>query len=583
MPKWLFDAETLRFLKVNRAAVHDYGYSRREFLAMKMTDLLTPEDHPLLLEYQEQLASDRELTGVWRHRRKDGTILYVRISSRRMVHEGKPACASVVYDVTERRLMEERLRLYQEIVKNIPIGLAVMRLEKLEDPETLKVLEFNPAARLISGGSRTEFTERLVSEGFLRPPGTGRPNPYTELLRTGKPRDLGEIHYAVDHSPEGSVSAKAFSLPNGHIGIVFEDITERRKVEEALEQSERQYRLLFQNNPQPMIVFDERSQEIIGVNDSAVGHYGYARDDFLSMTLKDLQVYPAAPDGFESIANLPPERSLGGELLHRRKDGSVMTVEATRYGTVWSGRAAELVLINDITERKRVESDLKASLEQLRTLAARLQSAREEERIRVAREVHDELGQVMAVVKMGLSTLSRSILEGGISSAQIAGELRSSEALLDGLIASVTKVLERLRPVVLDELGIVASIRWQVDEFQARTGIVCDMEAGVESLDLDRERATALFRILQESLTNIIRHSGATTARVEISVDGDTVMLDIRDNGRGISEAELNNHGSLGLLGIRERAIFLGGKCHIEGFPGRGTEVSVRIPLRGGT
>jgi signal transduction histidine kinase len=150
----------------------------------------------------------------------------------------------------------------------------------------------------------------------------------------------------------------------------------------------------------------------------------------------------------------------------------------------------------------------------------------------------------------------------------------------DTAIESVQKIATELRPVVLDTLGLCAAIEWQANEFEGRTGIKCELNLPHEELDLDRDYSTALFRILQESLTNVVRHAQATRVEIDLQREANHLALTVRDNGRGIGPTELNDPHSLGLLGMRERAMLLGGECQITGNPTFGTEVEARFPAR---
>jgi signal transduction histidine kinase len=234
-------------------------------------------------------------------------------------------------------------------------------------------------------------------------------------------------------------------------------------------------------------------------------------------------------------------------------------------------------LVREIAQRKAIEEDLRKAETQLRTLAAHIESVREDERTRLAREVHDQLGQALTGLKMDLSWLGKR-LPGGLDG--VAGRLESMASRLDAAIRSVRRISSSLRPPVLDDVGLVGTLKWQAKEFQVRTGIRCRLDLPAEELDLDPAQSTAAFRILQEALANVARHAGATRVDLGLRVDGDDFVLKIADNGRGVSEAELRNPNSLGLAGIRERVFLLGGNIDIAGKAGEGTTVTVSIPHR---
>jgi signal transduction histidine kinase len=239
---------------------------------------------------------------------------------------------------------------------------------------------------------------------------------------------------------------------------------------------------------------------------------------------------------------------------------------------VLKSKIAVFVELYNKTER------LRASEENLRALAARLQSVREEERSRIAREIHDQLGQALTGLKMDLTWLNARLPAG---QRPLAEKVKSMFKLIDDTIGSVRKIASLLRPEVLDQLGLAAAVGWQARDFQMRTGIRCKVTLPTETIAAEPELSTAAFRIFQELLTNVARHSGATRVEVSMRSDAGRLVLEVQDNGRGISEAELSGSKSLGLLGMRERATLFGGSVEFSGAGGKGTRVSVVLPLGG--
>lgn len=219
--------------------------------------------------------------------------------------------------------------------------------------------------------------------------------------------------------------------------------------------------------------------------------------------------------------------------------------------------------------------------EQLRLLTAHLQSAREEERIRIAQEIHDEIGTLMTAIKMDLAFLSKEIAgKGGQKSPEVlCAEIGDTTKLVDNAIQTIHQIVLELRPAVLDHMGLRAGLEWQLQEFQTRTKIECQFSSNLDSIHLDAERSTAVFRILQEALTNVARHAYATQVAARLWEEEEQLVLEVRDNGRGISEAQLSSTGRLGLLGMRERAHACGGAVVVRGSPGQGTVVTVRMPI----
>ncbi len=235
------------------------------------------------------------------------------------------------------------------------------------------------------------------------------------------------------------------------------------------------------------------------------------------------------------------------------------------------------MLSAELAERALSEQRLRASEENLRALAAHLQSVREEERIHIAREIHDELGQALTGLKFDLNAFARQFEKD--SPAVRAEKHQGLGVAIDRIINSVRRIASGLRPEVLDEIGLAAAFEWQAREFQRRTGIRCHVNIPAKFVDPDKERSTALFRVYQELLTNVARHANATRVNVTIA-EGDTSLgLTVEDNGRGIKAKEIESPRSLGFLGLRERVLAFGGSVDVKGDEGKGTRVSVSVPM----
>jgi signal transduction histidine kinase len=232
-------------------------------------------------------------------------------------------------------------------------------------------------------------------------------------------------------------------------------------------------------------------------------------------------------------------------------------------------------LERELAERKQAESALKHSQEQLRALSFHLQSVREEERTLIAREIHDELAQVLTALKMDCSWVDSRVPQ----SPELRQKLESMSQLIDQTVTTVHRISSQLRPGLLDNLGLIAAIEWQAQEFQERTGIECDLRLPADDLVLDEERATAIFRIFQETLTNVARHAQATRVKIKLIEKVGKLVLRVSDNGRGIPPEQITDPMSLGLIGIRERVYPWGGAVKIKGMRDRGTTVSVTLPL----
>jgi signal transduction histidine kinase len=258
----------------------------------------------------------------------------------------------------------------------------------------------------------------------------------------------------------------------------------------------------------------------------------------------------------------------------------VLKNHLARLGTAIRRALAEA---EERTRRRRAEEALRDQAEQLRALAGRLETTREEERMRISREIHDELGETLTSQKLGLMWIRQRLaaLKQPETLEPVFQKIDFLGSLADGTAGRVRRLCTELRPPILDDLGLPAAIEWQAREFQARTNIQCHIDPDDVVVDFKDERATALFRIFQEILTNVARHANATRVDVELRAEEGNLTLEVRDNGRGIAkEKKPGRVLSLGIVGMRERATMLGGQLAIHGKPGKGTTVTVSIPLQ---
>jgi PAS domain S-box-containing protein len=327
--------------------------------------------------------------------------------------------------------------------------------------------------------------------------------------------------------------------------------------------------------------------QILDVNLSLVKMLGYPdRDTLLSANAADFYVNPDDRRRWQALM----DRDGGVRNYEKqccRSEGSIIWLEDNAH-TVRDSNGRVLYYEGsfvDITERKRAEEQSKSSHQKLRVLSAHLQSVREKERIRISREIHDELGQILTVLKMELLWLEKR-LSGAKKEAplqQLQKRTREMLPLINKSIESVQRISTELRPGVLDDLGLIATLEWQVKDFQKRLEIQCNFSTNLDDSKLDQNLTTALFRIFQEIMTNVARHANAARVDIRLMEEDGYLTLEVKDNGRGILESEIVAIKSLGLLGMRERVHFLNGEINITGIPGVGTTISVRIPLQSQT
>ena len=269
----------------------------------------------------------------------------------------------------------------------------------------------------------------------------------------------------------------------------------------------------------------------------------------------------------------------GEECAVVTKDGRVLeALLRVHYERDESGSPSGVrAMLIDIGERKRMEQQLRETSSQLRALGQHLESIREEEQSRIAREIHDELGQTLTVLKLNVGWLSRHVPDGD----GVLRKLSAMNDLLDLSLNTVQRIAAELRPAILDNLGLIAAMEWLTRTYEERTGIACTfVHSGEDAMLLDKKLATALFRISQEALTNAARHAKARSVEICLDVSQEEILLEITDDGIGITRTQVDDPRSFGLVGMRERLYPWNGRLAVVAAQGQGTSISVVIPLR---
>jgi PAS domain S-box-containing protein len=332
------------------------------------------------------------------------------------------------------------------------------------------------------------------------------------------------------------------------------------------------------------IITVDESQQVVYFNHAAEQMFGLRRDQALGAPLDRFipQRFRAAHrhhvEEFGRTGVTSRRMGAAPTLWALRADGTEFPIEASISQAGEAGSRFYTVILRDITLRKQSENALLESRRELRELSARVLEAREEEKTLIARELHDELGQLLTALKMDLAWLRERLPREDPELAARAGEMG---ALLDRTVASTRRISADLRPLMLDDLGLADAANWLVDDFGKRSGVHCEMRMdGVPGLDVSKAVATAVYRAMQESLTNIARHSGAKNAWIALAAQDGKIHLEIEDDGRGISPEDVAKRRSLGLKGMRERFTYLGGAFEVSRAPRGGTRVRISVPVQ---
>jgi PAS domain S-box-containing protein len=492
--------------------------------------------------------------------------------------------AGIAEDITDRKQAEDALRRSEDhlrlVIDTIPTMAWSLRHDGVLDFVNQRWLDYTGLSfeEAIEEPTRTVHPEDFsrVMEKWLVVKATSEA--YEDEMRLQ--RADGEYRwFLVRIAPlldeQGSILKR--------YGVAI-DIEERRQAEEKLKQSESQLAEAQRLAHVGSFDWDLRSNSVTWSDelyrifclepgkikvrgDAMVFIHAEDRDLVLSTVksaVKNKEPYSfyyrvLRPDGDERIVHSR------GQIVSDQDGSPIKVLGATQ----------------DVTELKRAEEKLKATSAQLRALSQSVQSAREEEATRIAREIHDELGSSLSRLKWDLELVGKEYLqvEGVANLSKLQEKITAMRALIDDTIDAIRRISAELRPSALDDLGLLAAIRWHARQFEVRTGIVTLLDSSFEDIDLTDQQSTAVFRIFEEAMTNVLRHAQATQVDIKLEKEYGELLLTIGDNGRGITEAEKSDRLSLGLLGMRERANLIGGRLVIEGSEGGGTVVRLRLTV----
>jgi PAS domain S-box-containing protein len=512
-------------------------------------------------------------------------------------------------DVTDARMLDQ-------LVQQMQIALVVFKVGTVGDPKTYKLLAFNPAAERIA---KMDLSSRIGDAlpdilPFAR--GGQLERLLESVAHDGGVHETAVYRSADPNAPTRAVALKCFPLPGGHVGLAAEDITEGTRARLLREGEQRVLeriaggsalpeildaicRLVEEHAPPALasiLLVDADGEHlrhgaaphlprayIHAIDGSRIGERagscGTAVWRKAPVHVLDIATDPLWAD-YKQLALPHHLRACWSTPIFSR-DGRVLGTFALYYTEPRASRPEDEALVARATEIAGIAIQRHQLEQQLRDLTAHAESAREEERIGIARELHDSLGQALTALKMDVAWIARHVESGDLPREALLEKAKTISTTSDELIAATRRISADLRPGVLDTFGLVAAFEWQVQDFSDRTGIPCELITNLGLAKIERDTSTVLFRVLQEGLTNVARHANATHVEVKLEVDGDELRLEVRDDGRGVTPEHAHGVHSLGLLGVRERARRLGGFAVITGEPGKGTVLRVSIPFRG--
>ncbi len=456
--------------------------------------------------------------------------------------------------------------LFSAILNSLTIGIYIVQDGKflLTNRRFLEISGYTEDELLGTDFLRLVLPEDkdMVRENAARMLRGQRSDPYEYRGRSKNGRSfwISEMVTSIDYMGKRAV------LGN------FMDITDRKRAEEALRRSEEDFKSLIENALDLILTID--MDGVISYASPAIERLlGFKPEEFVGRDFRGT----IHPDDADKVMKVSKGVNPSTDIRVGHRDGTWRYFEGIVKKRLRNSRVVGVTInARDITERKLADEELRSSRQQFRDLSAHLQAMREEERKKIARDLHDELGQALTALRMELSWLKKKLPE---NDKVLHEKVASISKVVDDTVRTVQRISTELRPGILDDLGLVPAIEWQAAEFQNHTGIKCEVSLNNKDLVLDQDRSAAVFRILQETLTNVARHANATRVKVTLNEKVGKLMLRINDNGKGITPRQISGSKSLGLIGIRERAYSLGGEARIVGNAARGTTVTVTIPL----
>lgn len=512
----------------------------------------------------------------YRYRKADGS--YINILDRGYImlnKDGKPyrmigsmVDMTPIYEVQKKvKESEHRLRTIldtdPECIKLMDVNCNLIDINKggmnMIDADSYEQV-LGKSLLTVVAAPQKEKAEAMVRKAFA---GQGGLLEFEMITLKGRTRWC-EVNIVPFRNPEGEIISV--------LGVT-RDMTERKTAETALARNEEKYRTLVEQAHDAIILFDEEGR-LLDVNTGLTLLLGYSKEELLNMHLHDLFTEEEAETDPVRFDVLRKGQSKVKQRKVLRKDGAVVETEI-KSQQLPDGRF--LSIIRDLSDRIWAERKLEESYQQLRELNGYLENVREEERSHIAREIHDELGQQLTVLKMDISWLKKKLA--GADEA-VVERLNGLLEMINNTVRSVRRISSELRPSMLDDLGLPAAIEWHAQEFMNRSGITIQTDIDNRDIKLETKTAITLFRVFQESLTNVARHAEAALAKVKLAQEGERLILTVEDNGKGFLPESIKTKRTLGILGMKERIAIIKGSYDIKSSPEKGTIVRVSVPLK---
>jgi PAS domain S-box-containing protein len=577
----ILHADTGEITDVNPFLTELSGYSYKEIIGKKLSQIALFKDIPESDKFFKKLRNKKYTSyDNLPLRTIDGKEITVEVIGSIYSEDNTKMIQCNIRDITGRKNLEETLgeseQKYRDLFEHSCEAIIV------SGPDS-RVIDANPAAAKMFGfrsredmlgmyagklytcpEQRAAILNRLNAKGYDE-------NFEVEMIKQdGSGQHIFTIVSAVLHKDEQGQILR--------VEAMLIDITKRMHIFEELRQSTENFRALAESASDGILVAKGEEARIVYANRRAAEITGYPFKELLKMRMRDI----ACPEEFPKLIERYGNRLKGLEVskLYKthlvKKDGTIIPIEVSPSIIIWQNEPANMVIIRDISEYEQFLEQLRHSRDTLRDLSMHIEETRESERTKIARNLHDDLGQKLTALNIDFGWLKEKLAQ---AQPEITDKLNSMAELLMNTIETIRTISSELRPGILDDLGLAATVAWQMEEFEKRKGISCELTITPEEFAVSSDISIIMFRIVQEALTNITRHTNATLVKIDLAKNKDTIRLIVTDNGRGIKKAEINDPKSFGIIGMKERVKSVGGSFYIHGAEGKGTKIMIEMPL----
>ncbi len=568
-----------KVIKWNPEAEKLFLWSRQEAIGKQLEDLVIPEEFHLAHKRgMANYLSIGKTTIMGKTidicaRRKNKTQLDISLRISPIILNEEYFFVGFIRDITEAKKLEEKVREFtKELSRQVEEKTRELTeiFERLTDgfialDNDLRYTYLNAKAGKLINREPASMIGKYVWDEFPDAVGSATYHAFNQAME--------EQRYVVNtdrYDPLNLWQENHIYPSSKGLAVFIRDITEKKRAELALLEKEARYRTFVEEAADAIMVYSPLEKRYVEVNKKTVELLGFSTEELLQTEAQNF-IFQKDQQALH-IEKIEKGESVNFEILIRRKNGELVIVE-TSAKKLPDGKY--LAFVRDITERKKAEEESRRLNEELQILTNHLNKIREEERTHIAREIHDELGQQLTVMKMDASWIKKKLES---TDPGVKEKMEELLKMIDETVRSIRRIASELRPSLIDDLGLIAAMEWHIEEFVKRSGIEKEFHAGKNIPELPDNVKINLFRIFQEAMTNVARHSQASKVIVIIERRDNKVILEVTDNGSGY-ESESRGRKTLGILGMKERARMIKGSYDIKGIPGKGTTVTVEIPV----